>query len=417
MALAQLVVQVPGTLIKSGDWNNEFQNILTHPIALISPTTGPINFNLQAHTNLLPSVISATSASAGQALIDTGGATVWGTPTINSSNIGIAAGSTGQVFAVTSSNSAPAFQTLPIDGGLSTFTPTAGMVYFIGSSAANLKGLTIGSSGQVLMTGSSGVPVWSNLTTGGSGGGGGSFSTGNDITWAEDFLLVYSTSVTNGAVGGISQVWSSAQISTAAGGSPIQTLGMGNFFNQQTGGGQNIEYAITRQSSGPGALNVFATGSQGGSILWGQSSNFASTTHFSFKTRMQIYTTVAGNMQVGFSTANVSPTSSCTGIYLTVATTNTVTLQCVASSAGATAGTVSAGVSSTAWHTYQIDVTSSQVTLTVDGVSQGSVTSTSQIPNTPLSFVPLWSPQNSMQTSAGVEFDYFQIVSTNSIRV
>ena len=60
MALAQLVVQVHGTLIKSGDWNNEFQNIVTHPISLISPTTGGINFALQAHTNLLPSAITAT---------------------------------------------------------------------------------------------------------------------------------------------------------------------------------------------------------------------------------------------------------------------------------------------------------------------------------------------------------------------
>ena len=57
--------------------NGEFNNILNNPIALISPTTGPINFNLQAHTGLIPSAITATSGSAGQVLTVVGGATVF----------------------------------------------------------------------------------------------------------------------------------------------------------------------------------------------------------------------------------------------------------------------------------------------------------------------------------------------------
>jgi hypothetical protein len=71
VALARLVTFVPLTLIKSADVNGEFNNILNNPIALISPSTGAINFNLQPHTNLLPSAITATSASQGQALIAT----------------------------------------------------------------------------------------------------------------------------------------------------------------------------------------------------------------------------------------------------------------------------------------------------------------------------------------------------------
>ena len=84
MSLSQLVTVAPGDRIQSQTWNNEFQNILTHPVDLISPSTGAINFNLQAHTGLLPSVVSATSATAGQALISTGGTTaVWGSPIVS----------------------------------------------------------------------------------------------------------------------------------------------------------------------------------------------------------------------------------------------------------------------------------------------------------------------------------------------
>lgn len=82
MALSQLQSVSPGDRIQSAVWDNEFQNILTHPIDLISPSTGAINFALQAHVGLLPSVISATSASAGQVLMSTGGSVaIWATST------------------------------------------------------------------------------------------------------------------------------------------------------------------------------------------------------------------------------------------------------------------------------------------------------------------------------------------------
>jgi hypothetical protein len=82
VALARLVTFVPLTLIKSADVNGEFNNILNNPIALVSPTTGAINFNLVAHTNLIPAAITASSATAGQALIaTTSGGTQFGNPT------------------------------------------------------------------------------------------------------------------------------------------------------------------------------------------------------------------------------------------------------------------------------------------------------------------------------------------------
>lgn len=79
MALSQIHPVNPGDRIESAVWNAEFQNILSHPVDLISPSTGAINFAGQAHTGLPPTAITATSGTAGQVLlIGSGGTAAWG---------------------------------------------------------------------------------------------------------------------------------------------------------------------------------------------------------------------------------------------------------------------------------------------------------------------------------------------------
>lgn len=136
MALAQVKTQNPGNTILSGDWNSEFQNILNNPITLISPTTGPINFNLQAHTNFVVQAVSVdpTSTVAGRIMfnstrnqlqVDDGtviravpslvatGLVTGLIPVVSSSNsmqfVTIPMGTSGQILTVTSSTLTPTF--------------------------------------------------------------------------------------------------------------------------------------------------------------------------------------------------------------------------------------------------------------------------------------------------------------------
>src|SRR5690349_10643857 len=81
MSLSRVKTWNPGDVLTAADLNGEFNNVLNNPITLISPTTGPINFNLQAHTNLTPSAITASSGSTGQVLqVSAGGVTVFSNP-------------------------------------------------------------------------------------------------------------------------------------------------------------------------------------------------------------------------------------------------------------------------------------------------------------------------------------------------
>jgi len=68
MALSRVKTWVDGEVLFSADQNGEFNNILNNPIALISPTTGAINFNGLAHSGLVPSAVTASSGSTGQPL-------------------------------------------------------------------------------------------------------------------------------------------------------------------------------------------------------------------------------------------------------------------------------------------------------------------------------------------------------------
>lgn len=409
MALASPHTFAPGELLTAANLQGIETNILTNPITLISPTTGAINFNLSSHYGLQPSAVSASSGSAGQALVVSGTAAVWGAPTVATTNLSIVTGSTGQVLAVTSSNSAPAFQVIPLDGGLSTSLPSTGMVYFVATSG-NLKGLAIGTSGQVLTVSTALLPSWATPSAASGGGGGGAPSTGSDITHFVDFILIMSTNGGGAIVNGVGTVASTAKFGTNGGAFLTPTMGGFAFSDPNTRG----TIAAVNPMSGGGLAYYSTAANFNGFVQWGLTSNFASTNHFSMETRFVQNSTASGKINVGFLGPVVAPTStSTTGIYLTVnATAPNTELVCVTSSGGE--ANLSAGVSSTAPHTFLVGVTSSAVTLTVDGGLVGSIGS-SAIPNVPLTLYAAASAQN-VATSGGIIVDYLTVITTAAVR-
>jgi hypothetical protein len=189
VALARLVTFVPLTLIKSADVNGEFNNILNNPIALISPTTGAINFSLVAHTNLVVTALSGTSGSTGNVLtLSTVGTPVWAAPSAVLST-------TPRVLQMISGSAAGpvnAASTVMTDAGVSvTITPTStnsriAVLYSFSGIASNLAGVNNAYQAQLAtstgsLTGT--VHQVENLT---AAGGGGSIS---DIAWS----LVYAS--------------------------------------------------------------------------------------------------------------------------------------------------------------------------------------------------------------------------------
>lgn len=125
MSLARVKVWNPGDVLTASDLNSEFNNILNNPVSLISPSTGAINFNLQAHTGLLPSVITGTSGSAGQVLtVSTAAAStpIWQNP--GSGGVSRVRGLIGLISSQTATLAADQY-TMQSSDGLKSWTVTA----------------------------------------------------------------------------------------------------------------------------------------------------------------------------------------------------------------------------------------------------------------------------------------------------
>jgi hypothetical protein len=208
MALSRITVWIPGQILTASNLNGEFDNVLNHPISLISPTTGPINFNNQAHTNfrLENLAVAPAAANAGRVYYNTGlnrieiddGALIRGVPTLRSTDLKV--------------------------GDLITVT-TAGAFTRVG----------IGSSGQVLTVSSSnGVPAWAAVIS--SAGVLGTIltsqgGTGQDFSTAVSGAIPYFTSV--GTMGVEAQV----QTSQGGTGKDLSGLSTGALIYMTSSGG------------------------------------------------------------------------------------------------------------------------------------------------------------------------------------
>ena len=67
--LGRVKTWTDGETLTALDQNGEFNNILNNPIALVSPTTGPINFNAQAHTGFRLQNVATTPTAATTGLV------------------------------------------------------------------------------------------------------------------------------------------------------------------------------------------------------------------------------------------------------------------------------------------------------------------------------------------------------------
>ena len=382
MALARAHTWNAGDLLTANDLNGEFNNILNNPIALISPTTGAINFNLTAHTNLVPTAITATSGSTGNVLtVSAAGTPIWAafTPgsftTVSSGQLligtssgavkALAIGSTGQVLAVTSSNSDPSWRVVPLDGGLSSAPPSNGAIYYVSTSGV-LTPLSIGAATEVLTVAAAGIPDWQPAQ---ASGGGDDPETG--LSYIEDFFSG-STGVAGNSL-------------TTNG---TQTVGVGTAFVLWPKGTWHYNQAVSTASwtvrQSPEVNGVFeflttasamsAYGAYGSTtITAGQTFVVTATQKPTMKLRWKSLTTGVGQLMFGITSSNNLDSTTIGNGILLMSTLATANVKLVLRSTNGSS-TQDMGVSSTAFHNYRIVITSSQIDAYTDGVLQGSLT-------------------------------------------
>lgn len=384
MALARVTTWVDGQILTALALNGEFDNILTNPLALISPTTGAINFASQAHTNFrLQNVVTTpTPATAGMITFDTvrgqvevdDGTIIRSVPTINSSNMvagqlitaassgnsiwaTIAPGSSGTVLTMTSSNSAPSFQA----AGAFTLTTgtisTGAMLYY--TTAGALNTLPLGTPG-FLLTVSSSQPAWVAAASAAAGTAVNGFS--SRIVYQDDFnLMTTSLSAT-------------APIFTLYFGYTSGAAGGSGTVNSTTPGG----YLDFPSGAGISNIQVSQTASSGALLKVIMPMSFPVLTM-----RLQSSSTSAGIRRVGMwnDVASSNPTD---GLFFRTSAGST--WRGVARIGGAETIVVTTALVSTGIQTFQIVVTTSQgARFYTNNILAGSVT-TSAVTSTFLTF-------------------------------
>ena len=71
MALSQLYTAITGDVITASRWNNEFGNIYSNALSLISPLTGTLNANSNNITNVVNLSFAASGSITGTCQINT----------------------------------------------------------------------------------------------------------------------------------------------------------------------------------------------------------------------------------------------------------------------------------------------------------------------------------------------------------
>lgn len=236
MSLARAHTWNPGDVLTAQDLNGEFNNILNNPISLVSPTTGTINFNLQAHTNLLPSAITATSGTTNQVLTVVGGVTVFSSAALSGSIVGFASRVRGLTVTVSSSQGATlAFEECTLR--TTSTSPTSIAISATSSFGVNLgtAGPAAGGRDQAGVFASTFVHIYAISTGAGSTAPAGLASTNFPFpTMPANYSHVAymgtypyssaSTGFTNGAFQNGSLVsYSSQQVVLSAGGATVET--------------------------------------------------------------------------------------------------------------------------------------------------------------------------------------------------
>src|SRR3990167_115247 len=230
MALGRVKTWVAGDVLTAADQNAEFNNLLNNPISLISPTTGAINFNLQAHTNFVAQGLTSDPAVATtgrlylntatkQMSVDDGTIirvmpTVSATASLPGSLITVSSseaqkyqilgmGTSGQVLVVTSSAMAPAWGTVAsvivTSSSVKTATTLTASQLVVGAGTNIIDVLgSLGTTAQSLRGNAGGAPTWATAPLG-------SGVKGNSVYWSDANTVANDTGWFNvrayGAVG------------------------------------------------------------------------------------------------------------------------------------------------------------------------------------------------------------------------